>query len=298
MIGKTGKGIFPVALGGRAFSWARDRDERSAIRAIHAALDAGISLIDTADTYSLNNQDIGHNEQLIRRALRRNRGHRDVYVATKGGFRIPYGKMTQSGSPASLRMSLEASLRNLGVDSVFLYYLHGRDPRVDIEISLNALKCLQREGKIQHLGVSNLTFAEVKKAKREFEIEAVQNHLNAFDPSDLKSGLVKFCEQSGMTYFAYSPVGGPFLHDFLNSHEILRRISEKHGVSSYQVLLAWALAQSGRIVPITGASRIESIRDSARAVRLKLDSSDLRELAGVGKRVRKSALFRQHDVTP
>src|SRR5580693_4056517 len=164
-LGSSGLTVGAVGLGGMYLS-IRDRpSEDDAVRTIHAALDAGITLIDTADVYCLDQRDIGHNERLIARALR-DRAHEDVVVATKGGLERPNGAWTRNARPAHLRRACEASLAALGVDRIAVYQLHAPDPAVPLEDSVGELARLRAEGKIAHVGLSNVSATEIEVARR------------------------------------------------------------------------------------------------------------------------------------
>jgi len=145
--------------------------EEQGVRVIHAALDAGITLIDTADVYCLDDRDIGHNERLIARALRTYRGSRDqVLVATKGGMARPGGRWVMAGRPEQLRAACDHSLKALGVDRIDLYQLHTPDPAVPLADSVGALADLQRDGKIRWVGLSNVSVSEIQEAERVVEV--------------------------------------------------------------------------------------------------------------------------------
>ena len=155
-LGSSGLTVGAVGLGGMYLSIRERPSEEDAIRTIHASLDAGITLIDTADVYCLDQRDIGHNERLIARALR-DRAHGGVVVATKGGLERPNGAWTRNARPAHLREACERSLEALGVQRIDVYQLHAPDPRVPFADSVGELAKLRSEGKIAHVALSNVS---------------------------------------------------------------------------------------------------------------------------------------------
>jgi aryl-alcohol dehydrogenase-like predicted oxidoreductase len=253
-------------------------DEAQSLRTIAAALEHGTRLIDTADVYCLDHRDIGHNERLIRKALAASPVRSEVRVATKGGLLRPNGAWTTNGSPAHLKQACEASLKALGVERIWLYQLHAPDDRVPFAESVGALKQLEDAGKIEHVGLSNVSAAQLDEAMRIVPIASVQNRCNVEDRRSFEGGVVKRCEQLGIAFLPYSPVGGGRGRVRLSQRADLVRIAEKHGVTTYQVMLAWLLAASPSMFPIPGASKPESAISSAKAASLVLDADDLRAL--------------------
>ncbi|TBR22839.1 aldo/keto reductase [bacterium] len=248
--------------------------EADSIRTIHAALDAGTDFIDTADVYCHDDSDIGHNERLIAKALKSwTRGK--AVVATKGGLTRPGGAWKRDARPASLRAACERSLKALGTDAIALYQLHAPDEKVPFADSVGELSRLKEEGKVVHVGLSNVDLPQLDQALRIVRIESVQNQLNPQDQEDLKSGLVKACAERGVAYLPYCPVGGGHGHANLSKNPKLLALAAKHGTSPYCVLLAWSLAQGDNVIPIPGASRVESAVDSPKALDVTLPAEDL-----------------------
>ncbi len=252
-IGKTGVSVFPIALGTLFFR------ETAVLR---AAIDSGLELIDTADVYQ--------NEEWLGKTLARIPGRSHVRIATKGGL--------DGGGPRHLRRACEQSLKFLRRDSIFLYQLHRPDPKIDLTESVGALLRLREEGKIEHIGVSNVTPAQLKKAMRVAEIATVQNFCGPLHPLDLKNGMIEFCETNRITYLAYGPFGGRTLHGLLPEDPLLARLSKKYGASPYPIVLAWLLAQSPRIIPLLGTTKVEHLRKNLRGASLQLSTPDLRRL--------------------
>jgi len=250
--------------------------EEQGVRVIHAALDAGITLIDTADVYCLDDRDIGHNERLIARALRTYRGSRDqVLVATKGGMARPGGRWVMAGRPEQLRAACDHSLKALGVDRIDLYQLHTPDPAVPLADSVGALADLQRDGKIRWVGLSNVSVSEIQEAERVVEVTSVQNRLNPFFREALQEGVVQYCTDHGIGFLAYSPIGGGRLNRKLPAHPVLRPMASRLGVSPHVLVLAWVLARSPGVIVIPSARTVEHAVDSTTSAAITLSSADL-----------------------
>lgn len=279
-IGNTELAVNAIGLGAMPLSIQGRPDERTALAVIAAFLDAGGDLIDTAISYCLDDSDLGHNERLIAKALQ---GRSGVVVATKGGLRRPGGRWEIDGSPEWLRTCCERSARDLG-GPIPLYYLHAVDRNVPLADSVGALARLHEAGTIAAVGLSNVTQQELDAARHIVPIAAVQNRCNLYDARDIASGLVEHCRNAGIAYVPYSPVGGRLGHARLARDAALARIAAKHGASPYVVALAWLLAQGPHVVPIPGASKPASIRDSLAATAVQLDHDDLTALAEISKR--------------
>ena len=281
-LGRTDVDIFAVALGGMSMSIQGRPEERRSLETIAAALDAGVDLIDTADVYCLDDEDIGHNERLIGKVLAARGRPANVYVATKGGLRRPSGAWTRDGRPEHLRAACERSLRALGVEAIFLYQLHAPDPNVPFEDSVGALARLREEGKIRYVGLSNVDESQLEIAQKIVPIQSVQNRANVLVRADFETGMVRACESQGVTFLAYSPVGGGRGHVRLAQERLLMELASRYDTSPYCIALAWLLAKGDNVVPIPGASRPESIRDSVKAVNVELHADDVRRLDGMG----------------
>ncbi len=274
--------VSAIGLGGMPMSIeGRPAEERS-IRTIHAALDAGLTLIDTADAYHLNAGETGHNERLIARALASYGGDTSgVLVATKGGHLRPGdGSWTLDGSPAHLRDAAEASLKALGVDAIGLYQFHRPDPKVPYAESVGALRELLDAGKIRQAGISNASIEQIDIALRvlgEGNLASVQNQFSpAFRSSEPE---LRHCAALGIAFLPFRPLGGIGRAGQLGArHAAFQRIADYRGVSPQQVTLAWMLAKAPVVIPIPGASRPESVTDSAGAAGLVLAAAELDQL--------------------
>ena len=278
-LGPDGPGVSAIGYGAMHLSIDDRPDEAQAVRTLHAGLDAGITLIDTADAYSLGDHETGHNERLIARALREWRGPGDsVIVATKGGSTRPGGRWERDGRPAHLRDACERSLRALGVDEIDLYQLHAPDPRVPFEESVGALARLLEEGKVMRVGLSNVSVAQVEAAARIVPVTTVQNRLNPFFRESLADGVVAHCMAQRISFLAYSPVGGGRLNRKLPAHPAVSAIAARTGASAHAVVIAWVLAQGPQVIPIPSARTPEHVRDSMTASALHLSPDDLQAI--------------------
>jgi aryl-alcohol dehydrogenase-like predicted oxidoreductase len=270
-VGAVGLGEMPMSLAGRP-------DEDRSIRTIHAALDAGVTLIDTADAYCRDNSETGHGERLVRKALDAWPGDRDrVLVATKGGHTRPGGDWALDGRPEHLRQACEASLRALGVDAIGLYQFHRPDPKVPFLESVGAMAELKAAGKVRLVGLSNVSVDQIRQARQVVDVASVQNE---FSPRFRRSeGELAFCAAERIAFLPWSPLGGIGRgRDLGGRHAAFAEVAADHGVSPQQVALAWELAKAPVVIPIPGASRPESITDSAAAATLRLSDGDLARL--------------------
>ena len=277
-LGQTGLHLSPIGLGAMPLSISGRPDPAQAFAVIEAFVSDSGNFIDTANVYCLDDADLGHNERLIRQALEQLGARDRVLVATKGGLRRPGGAWVVDGNPAWLRTSCEQSLQALQTDCIGLYQLHAVDPKVDFRHSLEALVRLKEEGKVHHLGLSNVTAAQLQQALEFTPIVSVQNRCSLFDPQDFQNGLIDFCRQQQVTYIPYSPVGGGHGHVRLARHLTLQALAASYQASSYALALAWLLHKGEHILPIPGASRPTSIRDSVAAAQLTLSAQDIATL--------------------
>jgi aryl-alcohol dehydrogenase-like predicted oxidoreductase len=269
-----GTEVFPIGLGEMPMSLSTRPPEERSIRTIHAALDAGVNLIDTADAYAWDHTDIGHGERLIAKALK---GRRDeVIVATKGGHTRNGEAWELDGRPEHIRAACEASLRALETDRIDLYQYHRPDPDVPYEEAIGTFKELQDEGKVRWVGISNANVEQIELACSIVDVVAVQNQLSLEYRSPIDKGEVAECEKRGIAFLPWSPLGGiRSAAEAAGSHDPVQAAADAHGVSPQQVALAWLLSLSDVMIPIPGASRPESILDSVKAVDLALTGDEL-----------------------
>ncbi|MEV0174818.1 aldo/keto reductase [Streptomyces sp. NPDC050803] len=282
-VSAIGLGAMPLSIEGRP-------EETRALATVHAALDAGVTLLDTADSYHLPGDGPGHNELLVARALAAYGGDTaDVLVATKGGRGRPAdGSWTVTGGPGHLKSAAEGSLKRLGVEAIGLYQLHKPDPAVPFEESVGALRELLDEGKIRLAGVSNTDVTQIRAAHAILgdRLVSVQNR---YSPAVRDSEAeLRLCTELGLAFLPWSPLGGLSRSSLdgpsrmeggaAGRLEAFHDVARERGVSAQQVGLAWLLERSPSVIPIPGASRPETIRDSAGAAELELSAEEMTRL--------------------
>ena len=273
--------VSALGLGGMPMSIEGRPEESRSIATIHAALDAGITLIDTADAYHIGADEVGHNETLIARALASyGADTSEVLVATKGGHLRPGdGSWTLNGSPDHLRQACEASLRRLGVDAIGLYQFHRPDPTVPYEDSIGAIRDLLDAGKIQMAGISNADADQIRIAQQILggRLVSVQNQFSpAFRSSEPE---LRLCDELGIAFLPWSPLGGiKNAADLGTRYRSFAQVADEVDATPQQVTLAWMLAKSPVVIPIPGSSRPETIRASAAAVDLQLTPEQVSRL--------------------
>ena len=273
--------VSAIGLGGMPMSIEGRPDESRSIATVHAALEIGITFIDTADAYHVGAGEVGHNESLIARALASYGGDTsEVLVATKGGHLRPGdGGWTLNGSPEYLRRACEASLRRLGVEAIGLYQFHRPDPTVAYEDSIGALRELLDEGKIRMAGISNADPDQILTAQQILggRLASVQNEYSpAFRSSEPE---LRLAETLGIAFLPWSPLGGiGNAADLGTTYQVFAEVAEEVDGTPQQVTLAWMLATSPTVIPIPGSSRPETIQASAAAVDLVLTPDQLNRL--------------------
>ena len=273
--------VSAIGLGGMPMSIEGRPDQSRSIATIHAALDAGVTLIDTADAYHIGADEVGHNESLIARALASyGTDTSQVLVATKGGHRRPGdGRWTLNGTPDYLRQACEASLRRLGVEAIGLYQFHRPDPEVPYEDSIGALRDLLDAGKIRMAGISNANPAQIRTAWQVLDgrLASVQNQYSpAFRTSQAE---LQLCDELGVAFLPWSPLGGiKNAADLGTAYQPFAQVAHELHATPQQVTLAWELAQSPVVIPIPGSSRPATIHASAAATDLQLTAQQLDRL--------------------
>ena len=281
--------VSAIGLGGMPMSVDGRPDEDRSIRTIHAALDAGVTLIDTADAYhraaaDVGHDESGHNETLIAKALKSWGGDASsVLVATKGGHtRTESGDWPLDGSPEHLKRAAKASAHRLGVEAIGLYQHHRPDPAVPYEETIGALRDLLDEGVIRQAGISNADLDQIRLAQTLLDgrLASVQNQ---FSPAFRSSRVeLELCAELGIAFLPWSPLGGIGSAAELGDHYAENAaIAHERGVSPQQVALAWELALSPTVIPIPGSSRPESILDSIGAASLTLTPEEIARLDAV-----------------
>lgn len=249
--------------------WGEPDDPESARAVLRRTVELGVQLIDTADAYG---PEV--NEQQIADALYPYPD--DLVIATKGsGIRPSREQWDVDGRPEHLREACEASLFRLRLDRIDLYQLHGPDPNVPIEESVGALADLQAQGKIRHIGVSNVDEDQLVRSQSVARIVSVQNEYNVANRSS--EPVLQACERDGLVFLPYFPIGAGWRA--ATPDEAVQRVAEKHAATRQQVALAWQLHHSPVVLPIPGTSSLEHLEENVRAAGLELDDEDLAELA-------------------
>lgn len=257
-------------------------DEAQAIRTVHAALDAGVTLIDTADIYAPSWDQMGHNERIVAKALKSWSGDRDsIVVATKAGITRAEGeKWGRDGSPEYLRAAVDKALTNLEVDVIDLLQWHRPDRWKVYGEVVATFGELQQEGKVRTVGISNANVEEIDIAAEvlgDGNLVSVQNEFSPKFPSSIDE--LRRCAELGVTFLPWSPLGGARLAaDIGSRYTAFAEVAAAHGASPQQVILAWELAQGDHVIPIPGASRPETILDSIAAADLELTADELERL--------------------
>jgi aryl-alcohol dehydrogenase-like predicted oxidoreductase len=306
-----------VGLGCMGMSWAyaeSERDDRESVALIREAVDLGVTFLDTSDVYGA-----GHNEQLVGRALD---GVRDrAVLGSKVGLVVDpsTGDMVRDGSPGHVREAIEASLRRLGTDVIDLYYLHRVDPEVPLTETWGVMSELVEEGKVRHLGLSEVNVAQAEEAHGVHPVSAIQSELSLWtrDPLGPANGggtngggpgdVVGWCAANGATFVPFSPLGRGFLTgavtqasfektDFrgrlprfqegvleqnLRIVDVARTVAERHGATPAQVAIAWTLAQGEHVIPIPGTKKRKYLHENTVAAGVDLTEGDLADLDAV-----------------
>jgi aryl-alcohol dehydrogenase-like predicted oxidoreductase len=258
----TGKGIW---------GWPADRE--NAKKMLRRAVELGVNLIDTADSYGPEVSEL-----LIAEALHPYPA--GLVIATKGGLVRPGpGQWRSNGRPDYLKECVEGSLKRLRLERIDLYQLHRIDPKVPMEDSLGALKQMQDAGKIRHVGLSEVSPEEIARARNTLPIASAQNHYN-FAEREWENTLA-YCEREGLGFLPWFPVGGG---NGLTARSVLERVAKAHHASAYEVALAWLLERSPVMLPIPGTSKIEHLEENCAAAKLKLTPDEWERIDALAHR--------------
>jgi aryl-alcohol dehydrogenase-like predicted oxidoreductase len=274
----TDRRLSAIGLGGMPMSLRGRPPESQSLQVIQSALDRGVRLIDTADSYCLDDTDFHHNESLIRRALDEWDGDRDqVTVATKGGLVRPDGRWETDGDPARLRRTIQESIDTLGGNRpIDLWQLHAPDPEYTLEEQLEPAITAKQDGDIRHIGLSNVSVEQIERARELVDIVSVQNQYNLWHRDPESDGVLAYCDNNDLTFLPWSPFGGSSRAAKVADIDLLNDIADRHtDASPYQVVLAWMRSKTDQLIPIPGASRLKTMHDSVDAAELQLDASDV-----------------------
>jgi len=256
-------GFGAMRITGRGI-WGEPHDVDEAKAVLRRAIELDVNFIDTADSYG---PEVSEN--LIAEALHPYPD--DLVIATKGGLERPGpGRWPANGRPDHLKEACDGSLRRLRLEQIAVYQLHRPDPSVPFGESIGALLELQRDGKIRHIGLSNVTVQQLREAQRLTPIASVQNRYNLADRGS--DSLLEVCEQEQLAFLPWAPIQD---HD---THSVVRDVARRHGATIHQVVLAWLLARSPAMVPIPGTGSVRHLEENVAAAALKLSADDVHAL--------------------
>jgi len=255
----TGKGI-----------WGPPENKAEAIKVLKRAVELGVTFIDTADSYGPY-----VSEELIAEAL--HPYPKNLVIATKGGFiRTGPNQWHINSAPAHLKEALEGSLKRLKLDAIDLYQLHRIDPKVPAEETFTFLQKAQKEGKIKHIGLSEVSVDDIKKAEKFFKVVSVQN-MYSIDNRKWE-GVLEYCRSHNMGFIPWYPLGG----GDPSKLEKLNKIAKQHNATVHQLALSWLLHHSNNMLLIPGTSKVSHLEENMKAATIELTESDMRELEDVG----------------
>lgn len=265
----------PLALGLLRLSTEGRPAESDAVRVIHHALDRGIRVVDTADSYGLDHKDMHYGEVLAQKAVSTWSGAKDdVHIVTKVGLARPKGKWRPAGREGHIRKQVEGSLKAFGTDQLFLLMLHVNDYNCPFEESLQTLAALQKEGKILHLGLCNVGIPEFRQAQRHFDVKALQVELSVMSRKPATTGLTQLAADLEIPFMAHRPLGGHAKVEKLEKNRAMKPLAKKYDVTPHTCALATLLDLEPPVLPVFGATKIESVDASMEALELKLDDDD------------------------
>ena len=248
--------------------WGDPPDRKAAIALLRHVVARGVNFIDTADSYGP-----GTSEDLIAEALHPYPS--GLVITTKGGYRRPGpGVWEADGAPASLRAACHASLKRLKLSRIDLYQLHGVDSKVPLAESMGALVDLQKEGKIRHIGISNVSLAQLSEARALATVVSVQNRYNVEDRAF--DGVLDAASKDGLAFLPWRPLGAGNLS---NPASKIHEVAKRHGATPLQVGLAWLLKRAPLMLPIPGTSSIKHLEDNLSAAALRLTGEDMAALS-------------------
>jgi len=268
-ITRLGFGAMRITGGG---VWGEPADRAEAVRVLRRGVELGINFIDTADSYGPY-----VSEEIIAEALYPYPA--DLVIATKAGFDRPGpDKWVENGKPDHLRSACEGSLRRLRLDRIDLYQLHRIDPKVPAEDQLGTLKDLHAEGKIKHIGLSEVSVKQIQHARTLVPIVSIQNRYSIADPGS--EDVLAYCEKEKMAFVPWFPLAAGRVS---GSQSPVSRVATRLKATPSQVALAWLLARSPVMLPIPGTSKVKHLEENVAAAELKIDENTMQELDGLAR---------------
>lgn len=275
--GIGGLAVSKVGIGALHLSLAPRPSAAEAIRVLHTALANGITLIDTADSYCRDELDMHHNESLVRQALDTSPTDSDsVLVATKGGMIRPHGEWVACGRPSYIEAAILASYEALGgIKPIDLWQYHVPDPGYKLEESLRPAIAAVRSGLIRHLGLSNVSLDQLKRVRDMADIVSVQLSYSFWNRSVEFSGILEYCDQEQILFFAWSPLGGKQHYGSLLRIPYLATLASERGISVFSLVLAWLMSKSTAVVPIPGTTNANHIKAWVDACHLTLTLDEI-----------------------
>lgn len=269
ILGPSGLSVGEIGLGGMPMSVRAERpSEADSIQVLVHATELGMTLWDTADAYCLDDSETGHNERLFAkaRAALPTDLREKLVIATKAGHVRPEGQWVCNGDPKYLRGALEASLTALGTDVIDLWQFHRPDPNVPFADSVGVFAEARQQGKARHIGLSNVSAQQIDEAIAIAGRDGIASVQNRYSPSHRQpetDGALQKCRELGLAFLPWSPLGGMGSAKGIGENSALSALAQELGISPQRVVLGWHLAKYERMIPIPGASRLESVQDSA-----------------------------------
>jgi len=278
-LGPTNLEISEIGFGAMHLSLAGRPSEAEAIDVLHRVLDLGITFIDTADSYCRDESDKHHGERLVRKALDAYADDTSgVIVATKGGLMRPDGRWTRNGDPDHIRATIRESVNALGDAPIQLWQHHAPDPEIPVETSLRPVREAVDEGLIQHVGVSNYSVEQIERVRDVVDVVSVQNQYSPWHRQPETDGVLAYCEAHDLVFLPWSPLGGRSRAKDLNAFDDLNALADEKGISPQRLVLAWLMAMSSAVLPIPGASRVETAADSIAAADVVLTDAEVQRV--------------------
>lgn len=279
-LNNTGVDVSAIGFGAMHLSLSGRPDEEEAINVLHRVLSMGVTFIDTADSYCIDESDKHHNEKLVARALDSYEGDTNlVTVATKGGLMRDEGRWDRNGTPEHIRQTIWESYRALGGDApIQIWQHHAPDPDVPVQKSIQPAVEAVDDGIIRFVGVSNYSVEQIEKVRDLVDVVTVQNQYSPWHRKPEEDGVLEYCEEEGITFLPYSPLGGRSRAKDLDEYDEIVEMAEEKGISPQRLVLAWLMARSPQILPIPGASQVATAKDSLQAVDVELTEDEVQRL--------------------